>query len=100
MAQDRMAALLDRQDIADLFVRYANALDFKRWQDLDDVFFPDATASWLEGRWTQSNRADIVAFIEGAIGHLPTHHLLGNYVVTINGDAADAQCHMRGHHQG
>ena len=95
-----MQSLIDRQDICDLFIRYANGLDHKRWEDLDDVFTKDASASWLEGQWLQDNRADIVAFISGVLRDLPTHHLLGNYVVKIDGDKAEASCHVRGHHQG
>jgi hypothetical protein len=89
----------DRLAISDLFVRYANALDFKRWEDLNDVFVENATALWF-GKGHSNSRAEIVEFIRDAIGHMPLHHFVGNFVADITGDTADAQCHMRAHHQG
>ena len=45
--------LTDRQALVDLTVAYSYALDDRRFDDLDDVFLPDATAELgrhLEGR--------------------------------------------------
>ena len=35
--------LSDRVELQDLSTAYSYAIDFRRWDDLDDVFTPDAT---------------------------------------------------------
>jgi hypothetical protein len=89
-----------RQEVVDLFTRYANALDAKRWSDLDDIFLEDVSARWLAGKWAQQNRKDMIAFIRSFIEPVPTHHMLGNHLVTISGEVATGSCHVRAHHQG
>jgi hypothetical protein len=97
---DQAADLYARQQIVDLFTRYANALDAKRWGELDELFTEDVSARWLKGKWIQHNRADMIAFIRSFLEPVPTHHMLGNHLVSIAGDVAAASCHVRGHHQG
>jgi hypothetical protein len=92
--------LAHRQEIVDLFIRYANALDNKRWTDLEDLFTADVSARWLKGQYVQDNRNDMIAFIRSFIEPVPTHHMLGNHLVSIDGETAKGSCHVRGFHQG
>jgi hypothetical protein len=100
MTTDVLAQLVDRQAITDLFNRYVDALDYKRWSDLDEMFEPDATASWFENQWSQNSRAEIVKFIRSWVEEVKTHHILGNYTATVNGDTAEGSCRVRAHHAG
>jgi hypothetical protein len=92
--------ITDRLDVYDLFVRYADALDYRRWEILDDVFTEAVTSVWpTGGRF--SGRAELVAHIqEHFAGIGPTHHLMGNYSVRAEGDALLASVRMRCYHAG
>src|SRR4051794_33374248 len=59
--ESRMSANdAERQTIADMFTRYANALDAKSWSDLDNLFVEDVTTDWLEGSAVHASRKDMV----------------------------------------
>lgn len=87
----------DRADIIDLAARYTWALDTKQLDALDDVFLPDATAT-LRGVECR-DRDEIKARIGGAILRLDrTQHLVGNHLVTVDGDEGTHRCHLQGQH--
>lgn len=92
----------DRDAIVEAVNRYAYGLDGRDWKLLDQVFTEDAVARYggpdgalLDGR------AAIVASIRAHLdGCGPTQHLLGNHIVTVEGDEAIAHCKARVYHQG
>jgi ketosteroid isomerase-like protein len=93
--------LTDREAIAELFNRYADALDFKRWDLLEEVYTEDATGDFpphfrLEGR------AAIIDFVRTVLGteEIATHHMWGNLSVSVDGDTAQAAVRMRAYHGG
>jgi ketosteroid isomerase-like protein len=91
----------DRIAIIELFNRYAAALDERRWDDLAKLYLPDARAEQPVGSPPLIGPKAIVGMIGAAIDYLgPTHHMLGNYVVSVDGDRADASCYVRGYHMG
>ncbi|MGH6617338.1 nuclear transport factor 2 family protein [Sphingomonas sp.] len=100
MSDAKLQELIDKQAITDLFNAYVDALDYKRWSDLDDMFVPEATASWFQNQWSQSSRDEIIAFVRSWVEEVGTHHILGNYTATINGDRAKGACRVRAHHAG
>ena len=66
-------ALLDRAEIIDVCVRYATALDSRQW--------------------------DLLATCRAALEPLDaSQHLLGNHVVTVDGDEARSQCYLQAQH--
>jgi hypothetical protein len=87
----------DRSDIIDLAVRYTWALDTKAVEELRDVFTADATATL---RGVECVGVDeIIARIGGAILRLDrTQHLVGNHLVTVDGDTGTHRCHLQGQH--
>jgi hypothetical protein len=91
----------DRVEIAQLFNQYANALDYKQWALLEDIFTDDATADW-PASGTSEGRTEIIAFIKRALetDEIVTHHMWGNFSAAIYGDTAEAVVHMRAHHVG
>ena len=88
--------MTDPQDIIDLTVAYSWALDTRSWDDLDDVFVPDATANlgWLlEGRDAIQDR------VRTALEHLDaSQHLVATHRVQIDGDVATCRCYLQAQH--
>jgi uncharacterized protein (TIGR02246 family) len=88
----------DRDDLADLFNRYAFALDKRRWGWLEQVFTEDAVMSF-SGGGEVPGRGAIISMIRGFMDQCAaTHHLLANHHATIDGDHAEAFCYVRAHH--
>jgi hypothetical protein len=87
----------DRDDIIDLAVRYAWALDTKNIDDLRNVFLPDATALL---RSVECDGVDaIISRIGGAVLRLDaTQHLVGNHQVVVDGDTATHRCQLQSQH--
>jgi hypothetical protein len=89
--------MADREDIIDLAVRYAWALDTKQVDGLRDVFTPDATAML---RGVGCNGVDeIIARIGGSILRLDcTQHFISNHQVVVDGDTATHRCQLQSQH--
>lgn len=91
--------MIDRQAIVDLLMRYATALDTQNWPLLEQCFFPDAVADYGE----KAGRHEGYPAIEKAVrffleGLDSSQHLLGNYVVEIEGDHATTTCYLHAQH--
>ncbi|GAB3159470.1 hypothetical protein GCM10027290_64420 [Micromonospora sonneratiae] len=90
----------DRFEIVELFNRYADALDHRRWSDLPDLFTEDVTTEWF-GVHRVDGRDNVVAFISDLVGKVArTHHILGNHRVDVDGDTATASARVRAYHVG
>ncbi len=89
----------DRFAIIAVLDRYAECLDTRDWRGLADVFTADVEMDF--GVWQAADldavRANIAAFL-GGCG--PSQHLLGNYRITLEGDAASSRCYCRVMHFG
>ncbi len=91
-AKQDMAMLLDKQQIEELLVRYAAAVDGKNPGGFDEVFVPDATAYYGFGD-TLKGRQAIVDFISGTMGKVSgSQHLVGNFRINLDGDKATSTC--------
>jgi 3-phenylpropionate/cinnamic acid dioxygenase small subunit len=87
----------DHQQIIDLTIAYAWALDTKQLDQLHDVFAADATAM-LRGVEC-SGVESIVSRIGGSILRLDaTQHFIGNHHVTVDGDGASSRCQLQSQH--
>ena len=95
---DALQELLDRVEIGELVARYSTALDSREWELLGEVFLPDAVCDY--GALGNPRGVDaITALISGTIGDLDaTQHLVGNVVVTVDGDVATADCYLISQH--
>ena len=70
----------DRHAVIDVLNRYAEALDHRDWELLDEVFLADATADY--GAGALEGRDAIVGSITDLLGGCgPSQHLLGNFQV-------------------
>jgi 3-phenylpropionate/cinnamic acid dioxygenase small subunit len=93
-----MQALVDRAEIIDLCVRYATALDGRQWDLLASCFEPEAAVDY-EGMEPIVGVEALVALCRGVLEPLDaTQHLLGNFVVAVDGDGASCQCYLQAQH--
>lgn len=86
----------DRQDIAEVLLRYATGIDRRDWSVFRSAFTADCELDYGEiGTW---NGVDAVTdFMEQShamAGH--TMHRLTNQVITVNGDRAEARTYVDG----
>ena len=89
--------LLDRNEVHDLVVRYARALDARDWDLLASCFVPEATYSYPNGG--SSSRAEIVERCTRALTRLDaSQHLLGNIEITVDGDSASTIVYFQAQH--
>ena len=94
-----IADLLDRQEIGDLLIRYAMALDAHDWPLLDTVFTPDAIADYGELAALNEGREAIVGACHQALSGLDSsQHIVSNAVVAVDGDEATATCYLHAQH--
>jgi hypothetical protein len=83
------AALLDRLALQQLCVDYANAIDERAWDRLDQVFVPDARIDYRAMGGIEGAYPSIKAWLPEALAHFPRYmHFVGNMDFAIDGDAA------------
>lgn len=84
----------DRDDVFDLTVRYATAIDGHRYQLLTEVFSEDAVLDYGEiGQWTGG--AEVAQFMEQAhVFAAHTMHRMSNQAIDIDGDTATVRTYV------
>jgi len=84
----------DRQDIADVLLRYATGIDRRDWPLFRTVFTDDCELDYGEiGSWQGVDA--VTEFMQQAhemAGH--TMHRLTNQVITVDGDEAQARTYI------
>jgi 3-phenylpropionate/cinnamic acid dioxygenase small subunit len=84
----------DRQDIADVLLRYATGIDRRDWPLFRSVFTDDCELDYGEvGSWRGVDA--VTEFMQQAhalAGH--TMHRLTNQVVTVDGDSAQTRTYV------
>jgi 3-phenylpropionate/cinnamic acid dioxygenase small subunit len=89
--------LIDRQEIADLCVRYTYALDTKDWALFESCF--TGTAVFVHPGGRLEGLEAIVDRSRGALTSLDaSQHLLGNVVAEVDGDTARASSYFQAQH--
>ena len=100
MNETALQRLCDERDIEQILVRYAVVLDEHQWSDLDEVFVPNAIATY-HGIGEFAGRDAIRDLVRRALERCGrTQHLLGNYRISVDGDKATAKCYLQAVHQG
>ena len=86
--------MTDRDEIIELTVRYATAIDSLQYSLLTTVFTDDAQVDYGEvGQWTGG--AEVAAFMEAAhVGAKHTMHRMTNQAVDIDGDTATVRTYV------
>lgn len=84
--------LSDRFEIREMIVRYANALDTRRFEWLDEIFTPDAYIDYRATGGINGDYTKIRAWLPPATGAFPHMcHLVANIAVTVEGNRASAR---------
>lgn len=92
MSRMTVEELLDRQEIDDLLVRYATAVDTKDWDLYETCFTPDAFIDYESAGGIKGKLPEVRAWLEKTLVMFPmTQHVVCNRVVEIDGDAGTAR---------
>lgn len=98
---DRIAALLDREEIRALRLHYSALLDGGAAERMDEVFTEDAEVKVTVGSMTgldeirRSLTAAYHSFDTQRRGHFPFLHAVANHEVTLTGpDTATGSCYL------
>ena len=92
-----MSDTADRLAIMDRLCRYARGIDRCDVETLLDVFWPGAIADFGQG---PGDAADWARATVGALaGMLRTQHMLGNMIIDVAGDRAEAETYCRAFHE-
>ena len=96
----RLARLEDREEIRDVVIRYATALDSRDWTLLAEVFAPDGAADYGALAGTPTGPTEIAEACRQVLAGLDaSQHMLGNIAVDADGsDRATATSYFRAQH--
>jgi hypothetical protein len=87
------------RDIERQLVRFARAMDDRRWDVLAEILFEDATGDY--GAGTVSGGDAIIGLIRSFLEACgPTQHLLGSIEVDVNGRTATSRAYVSDVHLG
>ncbi|MFE9454253.1 nuclear transport factor 2 family protein [Streptomyces sp. NPDC006739] len=87
-----MSSVADRLDIIETCTRMAWYIDQREWESLDDVFSDEIMLDYTSlngGEPSAVSRKDLVGAWSGLLGSFAaTQHLIGNFLVDVQGDTA------------
>lgn len=90
----------DRIAIIAVLDAYAEAVDRRRFEDLEEVFAEDIEFDYGPD-WQVVGRKLAIERIAASLAHCgPTQHLQGNYRVEVDGDQARSRTYVRAFHVG
>ena len=77
----------DRMEIQDLLYQYADAIDSRRFDELNDVFADDAHIDYSAFGGSVGNREETIAFLKKAMPmFVNTQHSNANVQIRVEGD--------------
>ncbi len=97
--------LADRDEIRDVFARFAAAMDVQDWALLEGVFAPEivfdhSRQTWsgpVEEVWT--GREHVLREMRGGVSrHVVANHVITNERITLDGDRARAAAYLHSIH--
>jgi ketosteroid isomerase-like protein len=99
MSDRIVAELANRLAIVDVAVAYSTAVDARDWAALAGLFTDDAVWVHEAGGERVVGGAAIAARISAGVARLDlTQHLVGNHVVTVDGDEAVHSSYFQAQH--
>lgn len=90
--------LADRLAVQDVMVKYATSVDARDLDRYATCFLPDVIVNGY-GQDVIKGRDGYVDYVRTALQNYGrTQHLLGNFVVELNGDEAHMRCYVQATH--
>lgn len=85
-----LSDLLDLRAIEELKYAYVRCLDQKLWDDMSELFLPDATAAYSGGGYSYEGREAILDFLRESMSRPAFHssHRMHHPEITLGGDEA------------
>ena len=84
--------LIDRQEIDDLLIRYATAVDTQDWDLYETCFTADAFIDYESAGGIKGKLPEVRAWLEKTLVMFPmTQHVVCNRAVDIDGDTGTAR---------
>lgn len=85
-------SIVDRLEIEALVRKYAWAIDHRNFDELDDIFTPDAVLDYTTAGGIKGAYPEVKAWLAGVLPGFPAYqHLVTNTEVTLAGDLASAR---------
>ena len=93
-----LEVLQAKQEITELCYKYGHYLDAHEWDKLAEVFSEDAVADYMDMPRCDGRKAiqDTCATALGVLDR--SQHLIGNVLVTVDGDEAESVCYLQAQH--
>lgn len=84
----------DKEQIAEVLIRYATGIDFKDWALLRTCWTEDVDVDYGEvGQYSGADAiTGLMEQLHGAMG--PTYHRLTNFAIAVDGDRASARSYV------
>ena len=85
----------DKQQIAEVLIRYATGIDSKDWPLLRSCWTDEIDVDYQQlGRFTSADAlTDVMRQLHENMG--PTYHRLSNFVIAVGGDRATARSYVQ-----
>jgi hypothetical protein len=82
-----MNELLEIEEIKRLKYKYMRCLDMKLWEEMAEVFLPEATAAYSAGHYSYEGRDAIIAWLKESMGRdtLMTTHSVHQPEIELQG---------------
>jgi hypothetical protein len=85
----------DKVEIQEVMARYATAVDAKRWDVLETVFFKGSVVDFGPNGGVRDEYPGIVDYLKSAMaGFAAYQHYLSNFVIQVNGDEATSRFYV------
>jgi len=93
----RLARMMDQQEIGDVVRRYCRGIDRLDWDLVRSCYHPDGTDDHGDFRGTID---EFIAYIQGGLPRYErTQHFIGNLLVEPVGDTARAETYLVAYHR-
>lgn len=82
----------DRMEIQQLMIAYCSAIDSRRFDDLDQVFTPDALIDYSAMGGEKGRYPRIKQYLKEGLKRFPAYqHMIGNPDIRVDGDEATSR---------
>jgi hypothetical protein len=87
-----LAEISDRLEIQQLLIDYSTAIDKRQFNDLDQVFTPDAYIDYRAMGGIDGHYPEVKVWLAQILPNFPAYfHMLGNADIRVDGDIATSR---------